>query len=136
LNWKRFQFNFPLYAVMMFIAIVPKLWIRGVLHFNSYDLIYRAVLAMSASLAIIGLAELNRGGRRKVRYILTGCYFIFFCFSLALFIIKPNGDLAIGFPFFASLIVNASPFPLALYLKRRQNRPKLPSEVVRGILAK
>jgi hypothetical protein len=131
MNRKTFLFSFFGYAVMLFIILVSQQWkwIRYNYHSHPCDLVYRAIWAISASLAMIGLGLLNRGGSRIVRYILTGCYFIYVCISFALFFNRPNWDVAIGFPFYASWLIYVSPLPLALYLNHKRKQSSTESTV-------
>ncbi|MGA7833025.1 MAG: hypothetical protein WCA21_18880 [Terracidiphilus sp.] len=117
--WKMFNFNFTIWAVMWFIMLTLQQWNAEIIHTNIYNLIHRAIWAISVSLGVKSFGVLNREGFRNLSCIYAGCYFIFFIVSFALFFSRPNWNVAIGYWFYVSCGIYASPFFLALYLNHR-----------------
>jgi FtsH-binding integral membrane protein len=92
-------------------------------------IILDAIAAIAISFGIVGLHELDRGGHRRVKRILSKCVFgwLAACFVLVcIMLIFKDHTLEPVFEYllYPFLALIAASFPLALYLNRDQNKSK------------
>jgi peptidoglycan/LPS O-acetylase OafA/YrhL len=121
MNWKKPSSDFLIYAGVQLAVLTLSFW-KSFPHFRLYD--FRspeftecALGAIAGSLGAVGCGILNREGARKVRRIVLFC---FMGLVLILCTLVARGGQTNGW-FYALLVSLAAPFPLALYLCRKQD---------------
>jgi hypothetical protein len=126
MNWKESLSTFLIYVGINFPVFYLTNWKDGKLHFDPHYLIKDALAAIALGLLIVGLQELRRGGHQRARRILWKCYFIWIAIFIDLLCVAiaykaTSVELAMDYFLDFSLVLAAVPFPLALYLNRKQN---------------
>jgi hypothetical protein len=118
MNWKKLLSAFLLYPTVIFASLSLLHRTSWGLHSSYYVCILDAFVAIALSLGIVGNQELERGGHWKVIGILTPCIFLA---PVIVFVATLWGGVSLNW-FCPAFSLFAVPFPLALYLNRRQNK--------------
>jgi hypothetical protein len=104
-------------AFAFFLFLVRKDW-----RFTSFDLIGLVIAVVAGSLGTAGATKLLRAGKRNTIRIYAACLFAFIAGYFILIYITTLGTTFSRIWTVAVLVLMALPYPLALYLNRR-NRP-------------
>jgi hypothetical protein len=125
--WKRFlnalvKFSVIFSAISFLTYWLEKLMYHDAQRYSIHQFILDIIVVVSASLGLVGYAELKRSGDTKIRRILMVSLGISPITFLLLISLKFGSDLAIKISFYELFALIASPFPLALYLNRKQKQ--------------
>jgi hypothetical protein len=129
MNRKKVLTDLLFYLALWFIGPILVDFAREHWHINSMTIILDAMGAIAISFGIVGLHELDRGGHRRVKRILSKCVFgwLAACFVLVciMLIFKDHAlEPVLEYLIYPFLALIAASFPLALYLNRDQNKSK------------
>ena len=116
--WKVIQSAILLTLMVISVILLRNIGINGPLHYSSRVVIQSVFAVISTSFGIVGIVKMHRGGHGKVSRILVLCNVILIFFS---FMLIMSGGFSVNW-FFAVFVLFAVPFPIALYLNRRQNK--------------